>query len=100
MGETLYAIGSMLTEHSLSKLRYVDMEWFGLTKADLAVVFVSVLLMLAVSLKQRKRPVREQVAALPFAGQAVLWSMLFVAVLIFGTYGIGYDSSQFIYNRF
>ena len=34
---------------------------------------------------------------------ALLWCVfgaLFVLILLFGAYGIGYDASQFIYNQF
>ena len=31
---------------------------------------------------------------------AALWFGLFLLVILWGTYGIGYDASQFIYNQF
>jgi len=29
-----------------------------------------------------------------------IWYGLFLVVLLFGAYGVGYDASQFIYNQF
>ncbi len=56
--------------------------------------------MLMVSLIQRKGSVRARIAAQPWAVRFLLWSGLFVTVLIFGAYGQGFDASQFIYNQF
>lgn len=29
-----------------------------------------------------------------------IMALMFVVIIVFGAYGIGYDSSQFIYNQF
>jgi len=72
----------------------------GLTLFDYAVVFVSALIMLGVSLLQRGGSVRDRIAAKPYIVRFTVWFGLFLLILLFGTYGIGYDASQFIYNRF
>lgn len=72
----------------------------GLTAADFAVLLAGILLMLAVSLVQRTGSVRVKIANLRYPLQAAVWFGLFLLVLLWGTYGIGYDSNQFIYNRF
>ncbi len=56
--------------------------------------------MVSVSLIQRKGSVRERIAAKPYPLRFALWYGLFLAVLLAGAYGIGYDASQFIYNQF
>ena len=56
--------------------------------------------MLMVSLFQRKGSVREQISVKSYPVKLVIWALLVVCIVIFGTYGIGYDGSQFIYNRF
>ena len=68
--------------------------------ADYAVVLVGFLMLLTVSLLQRRGSVRERIAAKPYALRFSLWLILFLLVLLWGTYGIGYDASQFIYNQF
>ena len=30
----------------------------------------------------------------------IAFSLLAIIILVFGAYGVGYDSSQFIYNQF
>ena len=58
------------------------------------------LLLLGVSLIQRGGSVRERIAARPYPVRFVCWFGLFLLVLLWGAYGIGYDASQFIYNQF
>ena len=71
---------------------------------------ISIAIMFTVSIVQEKMSgngqtsgnskVRERLSALPFPVQACIWTALFAAVLLFGAYGVGYDQSQFIYNKF
>ena len=49
---------------------------------------------------QRRESVRDQLSRKPFALQTGVVMALFLVTLIFGAYGMGYDASQFIYNRF
>ncbi|WP_108773994.1 MBOAT family O-acyltransferase [Lactimicrobium massiliense] len=72
----------------------------GLSAVDLLVVALGCLLMFMVSMKQRRQPVRDQIAVKPVAVQLLIWCSLFLVIAVFGAYGIGYDASQFIYNRF
>ena len=94
---------SMFTVPNLSKAFGAGggLMHLGLTLADYAVVLLGVLTMLLVSLKQRSGSVREAIwqknsALLRYA---IIGAMVLV-ILIFGAYGIGYDSAQFIYNQF
>ncbi len=91
---SIFTVGNMevLTDGSLLEL--------GMTGADFVMAGIGVLVMLGVSLIQRKGPIRKRLAAKPFAMRAALWIGVFAVILIFGAYGIGYDASQFIYNRF
>ncbi len=73
----------------------------GLSAADWIVVGLSALLMFAVGLAQRDgRSVRERIFALPGWQRFFVIYGLFLAVLVLGVYGQGYDASQFIYNQF
>lgn len=98
--EAFKAIGSVFCARNWGILFDGSLLKLGLGGADFAVIAGGILLMFVVSLKQRSRSVREQITELPFVGKALVWSLLFVGVIIFGAYGIGYDSTQFIYNRF
>ena len=100
VADTLSVLASIFTVHNWGLLLDGSFEWFGLGLSDFVVALLGVGLMLFVSIQQEKEWVRDQVARWPFAARACVWSGLFLIVLIFGAYGIGYDSAQFIYNRF
>ena len=72
----------------------------GITTADYLVLAVGVVVLFLVSLASRAADIRDRI----LAKDEIVWypvlALLFVTILIFGVYGIGYDSSQFIYNRF
>lgn len=83
---------AVLTDGSLLTL--------GLTMTDYGILIAGVLLMIVVSLLQRGGSVRERISHWRYPVRTAVWFGLFLLVLLWGTYGIGYDSSQFIYNRF
>ncbi len=97
---TFKMFGSMFTTFNLHVLWDGSLMKLGLTMLDYVILTVATLVLIMVSLKQRRGSVREQVLKLPFAARFVLWYGLFLLVLLFGAYGIGYDASQFIYNQF
>ena len=72
----------------------------GLTAADYVIVAAGALVVFSVSLIQRKQPVREWLGQKPFFVQYAVFLALFLSVLLFGIYGIGFDSAGFIYNQF
>ena len=74
--------------------------WIGLSAVDYAVVGLGVLLMFGVSLMQRKGAVREKIAKKAWPVRFCIWYGLFLAVLMTGAYGPGYEASQFIYYQF
>jgi hypothetical protein len=67
---------------------------------DYGILIFGVLVMFCVSMIQRKGSVRTQIARKPYPVRFIIWYGLFLLVLLLGAYGIGYDASQFIYNRF
>ena len=84
---------AVLTDGSLLQI--------GLSVADYIVLVVGLLLLLAVSLYQvRVGKVREALYQKPAVVYYGVMAMLLVGIVLFGAYGIGYDSSQFIYNQF
>jgi len=72
----------------------------GLTALDYIILVVGVAVLLVVSLLQRGGSVRERIARYAYPVRFAVWYGLFLVVLLMGAYGIGYDASQFIYNRF
>lgn len=72
----------------------------GLGYIDYAIIGFGTVLMLTVSLLQRKGSVREMISRRPYPVRFMIYYGLFLIVLLMGAYGIGYDASQFIYNQF
>lgn len=72
----------------------------GISAADYIVVLVGVLIIFTVSMKQRKFAIREKLFTKPMVIQCIVIALLFVVIVVFGAYGVGYDSKQFIYNQF
>lgn len=99
-GITFKLYGTIFTKWNISELWSGGLMKLGLTLSDYFVLMIGVTLMLMVSLVQRSGSVREKLAARPLTFQYVTYFVVFLAVLILGAYGVGYDSSQFIYSKF
>ena len=100
LGDTVKAIGSVFTVHNWKMLWDGSLLAPGLTGLDYGILAGGCLMMLGVSLVQRGGSVREKISAKPYWVKFAVWYGLFLAVLLMGAYGVGYDASQFIYNRF
>lgn len=97
---TFRMFGDMLIHSRISQLFDGRLMSLGLTAADYGVLILGTVLLMGVSLAGRKENLRDKLALQPFAVRTALVYACFLAVLIFGAYGVGYDSSQFIYNQF
>lgn len=97
VGVTFKAFFSIFWVNNWGKAIVTDL---GITTADYLVLAVGVVILFVVSLVSRTTDIRGSI----LAKDEIVWypvlALLFVTILIFGVYGIGYDSSQFIYNRF
>lgn len=99
VGTTIRALVSMFTEGNWGVFVDGSMLKLGLSAADYIIVAAAALLMFAVSVAEIKKSVRERLAAHPVAAFATFASLALVTA-VFGVYGIGYDSSQFIYTQY
>ncbi len=97
---TFKMFGSLLTARNWNILWDGSLMNLGLSGLDYIILLAGLILLVTVSLVQRKGSVREQIAAKPYPVRFVLWYGLFLIVLLMGAYGVGYDASQFIYNQF
>lgn len=102
VGNAFMAFIHMFTQFgmSLSMLNAEEFSYFEWSVADAVIVVVGVCLMFAVSMIQRSGSVREYISRKCYPVRFVVFAGLFFGVLLFGTYGIGYDTAQFIYNQF
>lgn len=97
---TFKMFGTMFTEWNWGELFNGSLMQLGLTMTDYIILIAGTLILFIVSMVQRSGKVREKVAAKPYPVRFAVWFAMFIAVLLLGTYGIGYNASQFIYNQF
>ncbi|MDD5017830.1 MAG: MBOAT family protein [Eubacteriales bacterium] len=91
---------SIFTKWNWGQLGSGALLKLGITAADYVIVGMGAAVLIAFSLVQRRGSVRERLCQKPYWLRYGLIITLLLVVLVFGAYGIGYDSSQFIYNQF
>lgn len=91
---------SMFTDFHISDITGGELLNLGLTGKDYILLAVGVFTMFMVSMLQRKAPIRTQISKKGFAFECAIFAVLFITIIVFGAYGIGFDASQFIYNQF
>ena len=101
VGEYFRRVGSVFTTFNWHILWDGTMMKLGLSGLDYAVLGGSIAVLFAVSLFQEKhgsfrKALSEKPAILRYG---VVFAM-FLVVILMGSYGIGYDASNFIYNQF
>ena len=100
VGTTFKMYGTIFTDLNLTELFQGGLMKLGLTLSDYFVLILSVALLLLVSLWGRSGSVREKLSSRPVLLRYATYFVIFLAILILGAYGVGYDSSQFIYSQF
>lgn len=100
LADTFQMFASMFTVHNWEILWDGSLMALGLTALDYIILAVGVTVLVSVSLLQRSGSVRDRIAKHAYPVRFAVWYGLFLVVLLMGAYGIGYDASQFIYNRF
>ena len=97
---TFKMFGTMFTTFNWNEVLSGGLMGLGLTVIDYVILLVGLVLLFTVSMVQRSGKVRDKIAAKPVVVRTLLWYGLFLLVILFGAYGVGYDASQFIYNQF
>lgn len=100
LSDTFRMLASMFTARNWQILWDGSLLSLGLSALDYGILALGTALMLLVSLSQRGGSVRDKLARRAYPVRLAVWYGLFLAVLLMGAYGIGYDASQFIYNQF
>ena len=95
--ESLQMIGSVFTTFNYSEL-FNNILNLGLNLANYIVLIISVILLIIYDLKREK--INSKLKSLKTEHKLILFAGLVWVVLIFGMYGIGFNASEFIYNKF
>lgn len=88
---------SVFTTPNWGRLFDGGLTSLGVSGTSFAVIGVGILVMFAVSKLGKDTPVRERLWSKPWLGHLALATLIF-AIMVFGTYGLGYDASAFIYG--
>lgn len=100
VGEYFRRMGSLFTALDFSAVWNGTLLKLGLTVTDYAILGAGIALMFCVSfLQEKKGSVRELLWSKPLLRYVLICALLLI-VLLMGSYGIGYDASNFIYNQF
>ena len=94
VGEYFRRVGGLFSSF---RVPFMDL---GLTGLDYGILICGVVLMLTVSLVQEKRGSLRELLWRRTGLRCTLTGALFLVVLLMGSYGIGYDAGNFIYNQF
>lgn len=100
MGLAVKQFIHMFTEFRPHQVTVQELIDLGLGRADYLIVFLGVLLMFIVSMMGRRGSVREMISRKPYVVRFGVFLILFFVTLLFGSYGVGFDAKQFIYNQF
>ncbi len=95
--ESLQMIGSVFTTFNYSEL-FNNILNLGLNLANYIVLIISVILLIIYDLKREK--INSKLKSLKTEHKLILFAGLVWVILIFGMYGIGFNASEFIYNKF
>ncbi len=91
--------GSIFTTPNIGEVLGGGFLRLGLDLTDYGVLFGAILTVFLVTRLGKERSLRSRIAPRPVAA-CLCVCLLAVTVLLFGSYGIGYDASQFIYTQF
>lgn len=100
VGVSFHMFSTMFTKWDINQLLNGALLELGLEKSDFYVLLAGVIILISFSLIQRKGSVREMLARRSELVGYIVYIILFISIITFGAYGIGYDSNQFIYNQF
>ena len=100
VGDAFKMLGGALRLGNMRAALSGGLLTLGLDGIEFVIGAVSLLLLLAVSLLQRKGPVRDRIAAKALPLRWLLWYALLFYVILLGYYGPGYSAAEFIYQGF
>jgi D-alanyl-lipoteichoic acid acyltransferase DltB (MBOAT superfamily) len=96
---TFKMFGTMFYKFNIRQLFNGTLLKIGLSAADYLILFAGLIVLTTVSILQARGSVRERLDNRPIVRNAFYYTLI-ICIIIFGAYGVGYDSSQFIYNQF
>ena len=90
--------GSMFTDFNWGEM-LGSLTKLGLTAAEWGVLAAGILVLFTASMLGKREPLRERLSRRPVL-LCVCLTLGVIVILLFGSYGIGYDAGDFIYGQF
>ena len=90
-------IASVFTTFNYQEL-FSNLLNLGLNLANYIVLIIAVILLITYDLKREK--INSKIKNLSTERKLIIFAVLVWIVLVFGMYGIGFNASDFIYNKF
>lgn len=90
----------LATDFSIKHMNTDMWQQLGLTSYDYLVVVFGIIIMLVVSLLQRKHHYKELVYKRGIVFTYSLMAVMVIVIIVFGAYGTGYYEKEFIYATF
>ncbi len=97
---TFKMFGTMFYKFRFKEIFRGELMNLGLSGYDYIVILIGVIIMFTVSILQGKGQVRDQLHQKSVALECAVFAVMFICILVFGAYGIGFEASQFIYSQF
>jgi len=89
---------SVLTDFGWDRFMYKGFSGLGIDYVEYIVIAVSIIVMISAGYFHHHKKI--EFTALKSDYRSVLIAILVFIIIIFGVYGYGFDSQQFIYNQF
>lgn len=97
---TFRMFGTMFTNLNIGQVRNGALLNLGLSISDYFILMGSLLILIGSCIVKRKGSIRDWLAQKPLIVECLVYYLIIIAIVLLGAYGVGYDSSQFIYNQF
>jgi alginate O-acetyltransferase complex protein AlgI len=97
---TFKMFGTMFTTYNYNEMLNGSLMDLGLSIGNYVIITLGLLTLLTVSLVQRSGSVRVKLDQKPIFVRHAAYYALIISIIVFGAYGFGYDSTQFIYTQF
>lgn len=97
---TFRMFGTMFTNFNISQVTNGSLLNLGLTIHDYIILLVSISILIGSCIVKRKGSIRDWLGQKSPIVRYLAYYIFIIAIILLGAYGVGYDSSQFIYNQF
>lgn len=97
----LYAFYAIVFDFGIEQLFNGELLLFGLNISEFIVLFFSILILLYMNYRaEQQKALLQNILSLNSVKQFLFVLFLLLCIMIFGTYGFGYDANAFIYGGF